>query len=189
MVIVNLPKWWYKTCFPDACRDVVVAAETGSGKTLTYLSPLIQLLLSRRQTEQMAHLDGFTPSTIASALAQGQEVRLPIWAEEESNRASAFALVLCPNATLCQQVADMAHALKDREGGSLLKIAVIAGGQQPPAFTPDIVVATPGGLLNMLYAFDRKRRRRTAFARDVRYVVSVAQSLLIVRPAEGVFKF
>lgn len=149
----------------------MVAAETGSGKTHTYLIPLIQVLLEGRRSHPAPSSEALTPAAVASALAEGQEVRLPLWAQEESHRASAFVLVLCPNATLCQQVADMAHALKDPEGSPLLKIAVVAGGQQPPAFTPDIVVATPGGLLNMLYAFDRKRRRRTAFARDVRYVV------------------
>lgn len=40
-----------------------------------------------------------------------------------------------------------------------------------PIYPPDIVVATPAALLNHLFAYDPRRRRRNAFVRDVKYVV------------------
>ena len=44
-------------------------------------------------------------------------------------KAQEFALILCPNAMLCEQVAAMGNALCDNNGASLLKISVVSGGQ------------------------------------------------------------
>lgn len=88
--------------------DVIVAAETGSGKTHAYLVPLIHKLL---QSQNAANE--------AEKLRPGEYAR----------RSHHFALILCPNATLCQQVADMANALASSAGEPLLQVAIICGGQ------------------------------------------------------------
>jgi superfamily II DNA/RNA helicase len=59
---------------------VVLAAETGSGKTLAYLAPVVEQLLVARD------------ATLAAEDANGECRRTPA------------ALILCPNAALCQQV-------------------------------------------------------------------------------------
>ncbi|GBG68599.1 hypothetical protein CBR_g3143 [Chara braunii] len=83
-----------------------------------------------------------------------------------------FALVLCPNLLLTQQVASMANSLTDANGRPLIATAIIAGGEGFPATPPDLVVATPASLLNHLFAYDPRQRRRTAFIRDLRYMKS-----------------
>ena len=65
----------------DTMRDCVVAAETGSGKTLSYLLPVFSNLLTCGHTK-------------------GTTGRLG-------------ALILAPNATLCEQVAKVANSLVD----------------------------------------------------------------------------
>ncbi|KAG2443015.1 hypothetical protein HYH02_009431 [Chlamydomonas schloesseri] len=71
-----------------------------------------------------------------------------------------LALVLCPNVALCQQVAAAVNALRGPAGpdGSgqqqqqqqLVSAAVINSSNPPPFETPDVVVATPAGLLNII---------------------------------------
>jgi hypothetical protein len=138
--------------------DVIVAAETGSGKTHAYLVPLIHKLL---QSQNAANE--------AEKLRPGEYAR----------RSHHFALILCPNATLCQQVADMANALASSAGEPLLQVAVICGGQGWPISPPDMVIATPAALINNLFAFDPRRRRRSAFIRDVRFVVLDEADMLL----------
>jgi len=138
--------------------DVIVAAETGSGKTHAYLVPLIHKLL---QSQKAANE--------AEKLRPGEYAR----------RSHHFALILCPNATLCQQVADMANALASSAGEPLLQVAVICGGQGWPISPPDMVIATPAALINNLFAFDPRRRRRSAFIRDVRFVVLDETDMLL----------
>ncbi|KAH9544931.1 hypothetical protein CY35_12G021000 [Sphagnum magellanicum] len=138
--------------------DVIVAAETGSGKTHAYLVPLIHKLL---QSQKAANE--------AEKLRPGEYAR----------RSHHFALILCPNATLCQQVADMANALASSAGEPLLQVAVICGGQGWPISPPDMVIATPAALINNLFAFDPRRRRRSAFIRDVRFVVLDEADMLL----------
>jgi hypothetical protein len=43
-----------------------------------------------------------------------------------------------------------------------------------PVVQPDVLISTPGTLLNWLFAFDPRRWRRTAFVRDVKYVVCLS---------------
>lgn len=79
---------------------MVIAAETGSGKTHSYLVPLINNRLSASASQQ-----GLTPTP------------------------SGLSLVLCPNVLLCDQVVRMASGLCDDDGHPLLKVAAVCGRQ------------------------------------------------------------
>lgn len=103
-------------------QDVVLAAETGSGKTMAYLAPLL------------VHLLGFATSSTDPRPA---------------------ALVLCPNAALCQQVQHVAQvvldALPSSEHGSLRAAWVGSASLPSPSQRVDLAIATPAALLNILY--------------------------------------
>eukprot|EP00198_Chlamydomonas_reinhardtii_P014013 XP_001703350.1 predicted protein [Chlamydomonas reinhardtii] len=128
-------------------RNVVVAAETGSGKTLSYLVPIAHLMLKQRTAMQQhaAALEAAGPA------ADGAE---------RPRFTRYLALVLCPNVALCQQVAAAVNALRGpaaADGSSqqqqqqqLVSAAVINSSNPPPFETPDVVVATPAGLLNII---------------------------------------
>lgn len=77
--------------------DVVVAAETGSGKTHGYLVPIIHKLCSN------------------------QDVLHDLYQKKNS----PVSLVLCPNVMLCEQVVHMANSLCNDAGQPLLKAAAI----------------------------------------------------------------
>eukprot|EP00250_Pteridium_aquilinum_P019845 c24600_g1_i1 orf=474-2315(-) len=140
--------------------DVVMAAETGSGKTQAYLAPLYNKLLETKKNE----IDtAGSQSPVGRGLLERQN----------------FALVLCPNGMLCEQVMQMANALCDSSGTPLLKVSVVSGGQGWPISPPHVVVATPAALLNHLFAYDPKRKRRNAFVRDVKYVVFDEADMLL----------
>lgn len=81
---------------------MVVAAETGSGKTHGYLVPLIDKLgtVSDPPENELTH----------DAL-QNQEM----------------ILVLCPNVMLCEQAVAMANSLLDQSGKQLVKVAAVCG--------------------------------------------------------------
>lgn len=140
--------------------DVVMAAETGSGKTQAYLAPLFNKLLETKQTQ----IDAVGSQTLV---------------ERGSLERQIFALVLCPNAMLCEQVMQMANTLCDSLGTPLLKVSVVSGGQGWPISPPKVVVATPAALLNHLFAYDPKRKRRIAFVRDCKYVVFDEADMLL----------
>ena len=72
-------------------QDAVIAAETGSGKTLSYIAPIASHLLRQK-------------------LKQADNPRPLHW----------HALVLCPNGPLCQQVASVINGLKGADGQPLL---------------------------------------------------------------------
>lgn len=94
-------------CIPSILsgKDVVVAAETGSGKTHSYLVPLIDRLCSARpDSEEITEYQESTPSQRVS-------------------------LVLCPNIMLCEQVVRMANDLCGDNGEPLLRVAAVCGRQ------------------------------------------------------------
>ncbi|KAL3682843.1 hypothetical protein R1sor_000865 [Riccia sorocarpa] len=133
-------------------KDVIVAAETGSGKTHAYLAPIFDLMLKKREESDEA---------------------------TEAFVTRRFSLVLCPNATLCQQVVDMANMLQNDKGLPMLDVVPICGGQGWPVRPPDVVVATPAAVLNHLFAYDPRRRRRKAFVRDACCVIFDEADMLI----------
>ncbi|XP_030449572.1 DEAD-box ATP-dependent RNA helicase 22 [Syzygium oleosum] len=101
-------------------KDVIIAAETGSGKTHSYLVPLIDRLCD-------AH---------------------DVGAGEESILHSKTLLVLCPNVMLCEQVVRMASDLFGEDGEPLLRVAAVCGRNGWPVNKQDIIVSTPAALLN-----------------------------------------
>ncbi|KAK9104663.1 hypothetical protein Scep_021507 [Stephania cephalantha] len=134
-------------------KDVVVAAETGSGKTHGYLVPLMNKLCCslRSDRDQM----------------------------EVTERSHGFSLVLCPNVMLCEQVARMANGLCDDSGVPILRAFAVSGRKGWPVDQPDVVVSTPVALLNYLYAVDPERLRRSDFLCGVKYVVFDEADLLL----------
>lgn len=87
-------------------KDVVIAAETGSGKTYSYLVPLIDKL--RDTQEDSLHA------------ASDQEV---------TSMPQKVLLVLCPNVQLCAQVVRMANSLCRDDGETIVSVAAICGRQ------------------------------------------------------------
>lgn len=84
---------------------MVVAAETGSGKTHGYLVPLInQLFNTSDDSEESASEQGLSST-------------------------HKLGLVLCPNVTLCEQVVRMANGLCGEDGQPLLTVAAVCGRQ------------------------------------------------------------
>ena len=83
-------------------NDVVVAAETGSGKTHGYLVPLFNKLCT----------------TTNDSLNTDQQLNRP-----------HMSLVLCPNVMLCEQVARMANCICNDNGEPLLRVAAVCGRQ------------------------------------------------------------
>ncbi|OMO73891.1 hypothetical protein COLO4_26813 [Corchorus olitorius] len=132
-------------------KDVIIAAETGSGKTHSYLVPLIDKLYNGRH-------DGVNDPEQASAPLR------------------SFSVVLCPNVLLCEQVVRMANSLSGDNGEPLLKVAAVCGRQGWPVNEPDIIVSTPVALLNNI---DPKKNHRSDFIRGVKYVVFDEADMLL----------
>ncbi|XP_076906908.1 DEAD-box ATP-dependent RNA helicase 22-like isoform X1 [Bidens hawaiensis] len=136
-----------------AGNDVVVAAETGSGKTHAYLIPLFHNHLL---------------STHSTAIS------------DDESPPHHISLVLCPNVMLCEQVVRMANSIcNDGDGQPLLRVAAVCGRQGWPVNKPNVVVSTPAALLNYLHAIDPERRRRAQFIRDVKHVVFDEADMLL----------
>ncbi|KAL6547230.1 hypothetical protein OROMI_022951 [Orobanche minor] len=154
---LHRPSLIQAACIPAilAGADVVVAAETGSGKTHGYLVPLIHKLCGPLDVVESASND--------LKLKRHQHV----------------SLVLCPNVMLCEQVVRMANSLCDGAGEPLLKAAAICGRQGMSVKEPDIIVSTPVALLNYFYAIDPEKRRLADFIRAVNCVVFDEADLLL----------
>lgn len=84
-------------------KDVVIAAETGSGKTYSYLVPLIDKLQDTQEDYAVSD-QGVSPPRKA-------------------------LLVLCPNVQLCEQVVRMANSLCRDNGEAIVSVAAICGRQ------------------------------------------------------------
>jgi superfamily II DNA/RNA helicase len=94
-----------EACIPHilTTNDVIIAAETGSGKTHGYLIPLIEKLCSKSSDTA----DGSWQNTIPGA--------------------HDIVLVLCPIVMLCEQVVRMANSLLDDSGEPLKSAAAVCG--------------------------------------------------------------
>ncbi|KAK8971861.1 hypothetical protein V6N11_075686 [Hibiscus sabdariffa] len=140
-------------CMPSILsgKDVVLAAETGSGKTYGYLVPLIDKLCSARHNGDNA-------------------------SEKPTSSSGSFSVVLCPNVLLCEQVVRMANDLSGGDGKPLLRVAAVCGRQGWPVNEPDIIVSTPVALLNNI---DPKTHHRSDFIRSVKYVVFDEADMLL----------
>ncbi|KAH7674435.1 RNA helicase protein [Dioscorea alata] len=136
-------------------KDVIVAAETGSGKTHGYLVPLIDRF--------------YTKSPPCDEANNAEDV-------PEKQKMS---LVLCPNVMLCEQVVQMANLLFSDSGEPPLRVAAVCGRQGWPVAQPHILVSTPAALLNCMYAFDPEKKRRSEFLRDVTCVVFDEADMLL----------
>lgn len=150
--------------------DAVLAAQTGSGKTIAYLAPLISRLRSAQALPRVdddgdgdedAELDfdddGKAPSSSSPTLV------LP--SPGDPPPTCLGLLVLCPNAALCDQVVSVCNDVFARGGGLGLTAARVGGGgsdggsssysssaSQLPYPPPDVTVATPAGLLGATYS-------------------------------------
>ena len=118
--------------------DVVLAAETGSGKTMAYLVPLIENLIDAKSDDRGAVDDDIMEESVVE--------------EMRSREHASSVLVLCPNAVLCKQVVDVIDSIY---GGSDLIKAVYVSAQQisyddSREGFPDVVVTTPGALHSLL---------------------------------------
>ncbi|WOL06540.1 DEAD-box ATP-dependent RNA helicase 22 [Canna indica] len=136
-------------------KDVIIAAETGSGKTHGYLVPLIEKLSSNLDRPHGTDLSEGNPEKPMTYL------------------------VLCPNVMLCEQVADMANGLLNDSGEPLAKVAAVCGRRGWPISQPDMLISTPAALLNYLFDFDPEKKRRANFFRDIKSVVFDEADMLL----------
>ncbi|KAH1098362.1 hypothetical protein J1N35_015283 [Gossypium stocksii] len=149
----NRPSLVQAACMPSILsgKDVVIAAETGSGKTYGYLVPLIDKLYGARHDAD----NDLEKATVSSR---------------------TFSIVLCPNVLLCEQVVRMATDLSGDDGRPLLRVAAVCGRQGWPVNEPDVIVSTPVALLNSI---DPKNHHRSDFIRAVKYVVFDEADMLL----------
>ena len=126
---------------PDivAGKDVVVAAETGSGKTIAYLAPIFNRFETLLAAKEKA--------TLAGKDENAEEVLDKSGLVSASSRKAGNALILCPNIQLCKQVASVAK-LMARHVNAQAKVRVFdmteedyynSHGDSSPA----IIVCTP----------------------------------------------
>ncbi|TYJ43509.1 hypothetical protein E1A91_A03G157900v1 [Gossypium mustelinum] len=140
-------------CMPSILsgKDVVIAAETGSGKTYGYLVPLIDKLYGARHDAD----NDLEKATVSSR---------------------TFSIVLCPNVLLCEQVVRMANDLSGDDGRPILRVAAVCGRQGWLVNEPDVIVSTPVALLNSI---DPKKHHHSDFIRAVKYVVFDEADMLL----------
>ncbi|WP_245503443.1 DEAD/DEAH box helicase [Aquabacterium lacunae] len=118
-------------------RDVLATAQTGSGKTVAYVLPILQQLE-----------DAFLRSPPPGLLGRGPHAR-------HSERRKTHALVLVPTRELAQQVTETVQALSNPLMTPLRWGCLHGGVSINPQMLglragADIVVATPGRLLDLI---------------------------------------
>jgi len=149
--------------------DTIIAAETGSGKTLSYLLPLLQTLLTNADTN--AATTDNTEDVAVDAL-QGLQWYPP-------------AVILVPTKELAQQVAAMARpllqALAEQQRIIALECAVDLSEHWPPPGArqrspPSFLVCTPRFLTNYLRGPHIKNE---GLFRGIRHVVFDEADMLL----------
>jgi len=136
--------------------DLMVSSQTGSGKTVAFLLPVLHTLLRQQEAARAAERAEFERAA-AEAAARGEAPAKRAKRKDPTNprhfkAATPGALVLCPTRELAQQVAhDAIDLVKHCKG---LRIANVVGGmpyqmQIARLQNADLVVATPGRLLDL----------------------------------------
>ncbi|KAI6132275.1 P-loop containing nucleoside triphosphate hydrolase protein [Pisolithus croceorrhizus] len=130
---------------PDAPRDLLVRARTGTGKTLAFLIPAVEHRV--RAVEQ--HIENTMRSSDLSSSILAARVR------NSFRRKFPGALVLSPTRELATQIAGV--ALKLTEHHKDFQVSLFVGGESKGRQLSqwknghrDIVVATPGRLRDVL---------------------------------------
>jgi superfamily II DNA/RNA helicase len=136
--------------------DLMVSSQTGSGKTVAFLLPVLHTLLAQQaQAEAQARAD--FERSVAEAAARGEAPPKRPKRKDPTNprhfsAPSPGALIVCPTRELAQQVAHDAIDLVRHCRG--LRVANIVGGmpyqmQIAKLQNANLVVATPGRLLDL----------------------------------------
>ncbi|MDO5290292.1 MAG: DEAD/DEAH box helicase [Pseudomonadota bacterium] len=132
-------------------NDLMVSSQTGSGKTAAFLLPVLHTLIGM-QREAAAREQAAWQAKVDAALAAGEPPpkkprrKNPLDARH-FKPAVPGALVLCPTRELAQQVAQDAIDLVKHCRG--LRIASVVGGMPYQLQIANLVVATPGRLLDL----------------------------------------
>lgn len=139
-------------------KDVIGSAETGQGKTAAYALPILHRLLDRRQRLGMGTVKPGVSIPVLDDEGKsvvGEEIPVPLgmrgW--EYKRWATVPALILAPTRELAVQVKDHITALAQ---GTCISVVCVVGGLNPAKQDrmlrshPDIIVATPGRLWDMV---------------------------------------
>ena len=92
------------------------------------------------------------------------------------------ALVLCPNAELCDQVVGVADRLRTPSGDPLVRTAAVSARSPPSGAPIDIVVSTPAALTRLLTDYGSAYGRgwaAEALAERVRHLVADEADALV----------
>lgn len=131
--------------------DVVIAAETGSGKTYSYAIPIVSNILKRKEIER---------------------------------REEVSALILCPNAHLCDQVKKAIDILTlpeeddsddsdDDKKKSIVRTVALTPDRGLPSSFPDIIVCTPARAEQDVFDWREGSWRKGAFTPYVKFIRTV----------------
>ena len=166
-----------------AGEDVIIGSETGAGKTLAYLIPLLDLArraAPARAEEKAREMEYYLERKAAAKLdaGSGGDNRLSSLAEDFPWEAP-FALVLVPNRQLSDQVLRMAKDVLSScgDGAGIPKVDALVGAVEEWPYhpktrpAPDVLVCTPA----TLSYFDRDIG---LFSRVATLVVDEADMLL-----------
>lgn len=102
--------------------DVVLTSETGSGKTLAFAIPIMERLLARRVAQR-----AYARASVGAAVC-----------------------ILEPTRELAAQVHSVFTALFKHSGSSPFIVSLVTGGKENPNLSCDVIVATPGRLLDVI---------------------------------------
>ncbi|KAF9226341.1 DEAD-domain-containing protein [Gyrodon lividus] len=140
------PNWEPPIVDPNAPRDLLVRAKTGTGKTIAYLIPAIESRLN--YIEHDAKLAVINAGLTTSPHLAGR-------ARAAFRRAAAGPLILAPTRELATQIANDALQLTKHQ--KEFEVRLFVGGSSKTQqmrewmrFRRDLVVATPGRLRELL---------------------------------------